>query len=98
MRTRLAAQLRGSARAHVLTVAAFNYYLAGDAVRVGMAIDHAQDAVTAAGLHLPNLVELLSAAVRAASASPPTPASTVARDVGCAAFRRLGSAGRRAHG
>lgn len=41
MWTRLAAQLRGSARAHVLTVAAFNYYLAGDAVRVGMAIDHA---------------------------------------------------------
>src|SRR6476620_2548536 len=33
MWTRLAAQLRGSARAHVLTVAAFNYYLAGDAVR-----------------------------------------------------------------
>ena len=41
MWTRLAAQLRGSARAHVLTVAAFNYYLAGDAVRVGMVIDHA---------------------------------------------------------
>ena len=38
-----------------------------------------------AGLHLPNLAELLSAAVRAASASPPTSASTVARDVGCAA-------------
>jgi hypothetical protein len=33
MWTRLAAQLRESARAHVLTVAAFNYYLAGDAVR-----------------------------------------------------------------
>ena len=66
MWTRLAAQLRGSARAHVLTVAAFNYYLAGDAVRVGMAVDHAQDAVTAGGLHLPNLAELLSAAVRAA--------------------------------
>jgi hypothetical protein len=31
-----------------------------------MAIDHAQDAVTAAGLHLPNLAELLSAAVPAA--------------------------------
>lgn len=96
MWTRLAAQLRGSARAHVLTVAAFNYYLAGDAVRVGMAIDHAQDAVTAAGLHLPNLAELLSAAVRAASASPPTPAQQLPVR-GVRGLRRLGSAPR-AHG
>jgi hypothetical protein len=47
------------------TAAAFNYYLAGDAVRVGMAIDRAQDASTAAGLHLPNLADLRSAVVRA---------------------------------
>jgi hypothetical protein len=96
MWTRLAAQLRGSARAHVLTVAASNYYLAGDAVRVGMAIDHAQDAVTAAGLHLTNLAELLSAAVRAASASPASINSCQGR--GVRGLRRLGSAGRRAHG
>jgi hypothetical protein len=63
--TALAAQLRGHARAHVLTVAAFNYYLAGDAVRAGMAIDHVVDAVTAAHLPTPNLVDLLSAALRA---------------------------------
>jgi len=97
MWTRLAAQLRGSARAHVLTVAAFNYYLAGDAVRVGMAIDHAQDAVTAAGLHLPNLAELLSAAVRAASASPPTASINSCQGRGVRGLRRLGSAPR-AHG
>jgi hypothetical protein len=66
MWTRLAAQLRGSARAHVLTVAAFNYYLAATPSGSGWPSTHAQDAVTAAGLHLPNLAELLSAAVRAA--------------------------------
>jgi Domain of unknown function (DUF4192) len=65
MWTALAAQLRGHARAHVLTVAAFNYYLAGDPIRAGIAIDHVDDAVTAAHLPMPNLADLLSAALRA---------------------------------
>jgi hypothetical protein len=65
MWTRLAAQLRGSARAHVLPVAAFNYYLAATPSGSGWP-STTQDAVTAAGLHLPNLAELLSAAVPAA--------------------------------
>lgn len=98
MWTRLAAQLRGSARAHVLTVAAFNYYLAGDAVRVGMAIDHAQDAVTAAGLHLPNLAELLSAAVPGRVSLPSHASINSCQGRGVRGLRRLGSAGRRAHG
>jgi hypothetical protein len=65
MWTALAAQLRGHARAHVLTVAAFNYYLAADAVRAGIAIDHIADTVTAAHLPMPNLADLLNAALRA---------------------------------
>jgi hypothetical protein len=65
MWTALAARLRGHARAHVLTVAAFNYYLAGEAVRAGIAIDHVEDAVTTAHLPMPNLADLLSAALRA---------------------------------
>jgi hypothetical protein len=63
--TALAARLRGQARAEVLTVAAFNYYIARDAVRAGIAIDHAANAAAAANLPLPNLADLLSAALRA---------------------------------
>ena len=65
MWTALAARLRGQARADVLTVAAFNYYIARDAVRAGIAIDHVADAANAAELPLPNLADLLSAALRA---------------------------------
>jgi hypothetical protein len=98
MWTRLAAQLRGSARAHVLTVAASNYYLAGDAVRVGMAIDHAQDAVTAAGLHLPKPGRVPQRR-RPGRVSLPSPASiNSCQGRGVRGLRRLGSAGRRAHG
>jgi Domain of unknown function (DUF4192) len=61
----LAAQLRGQARAEVLTVAAFNFYIARDAVRAGIAIDHVADAADTADLPLPTLADLLSAALRA---------------------------------
>lgn len=63
--TALAAQLRGQARAEVLTVAAFNYYIAGDGVRAGIAIDHVADAADEAEQPLPTLADLLSAALRA---------------------------------
>jgi hypothetical protein len=63
--TALAAQLRGQDRAEVLTIAAFNYYIARDAVRAGIAIDHVADAAQDAELDLPNLADLLSAALRA---------------------------------
>jgi Domain of unknown function (DUF4192) len=66
MWTALAAQLRGQARAEILTVAAFNYYLAGDAIRAGIAIDHIADAAAAAHLPMTTLADLLSAALRAA--------------------------------
>lgn len=66
MWTALAAQLRGQARAEILTVAAFNYYLAGDGIRAGIAIDHIADAAAAAHLPMTTLAELLSAALRAA--------------------------------
>jgi hypothetical protein len=65
MWTALAAQLRGHSRAEVLTVAAFNYYIARDAVRAGIAIDHIAAAAATAEQPLPNLADLLSAALRA---------------------------------
>lgn len=65
MWTALAAQLRGRARAEVLTVAAFAYYVARDAVRAGIAIDHAAGAAAEAEQPLPSLADLLSAALRA---------------------------------
>jgi hypothetical protein len=63
--TALAAQLRGQARAEVLTIAAFNYYISGDGVRAGTAIDHVADTVEAAELPLPTLADLLNAALLA---------------------------------
>lgn len=66
MWTALAAQLRGQARTEILTVAAFNYYLAGDGIRAGIAIDHIADAAAAAHLPMTTLAELLNAALRAA--------------------------------
>ena len=66
MWTTLAAQLRGQARAEILTVAAFNYYLAGDGIRAGMRHDHIADAAAAAHLPMTTLAELLNAALRAA--------------------------------
>ena len=63
--TALAAQLRGQARAEVLTVAAFNYYIDRDTIRAGIAIDHVADTVADDDLPLPNLADLLSAALRA---------------------------------
>ncbi|SBS77480.1 conserved hypothetical protein [uncultured Mycobacterium sp.] len=63
--TTLAAQLRGQARAEILTIAAFNYYIGGDGVRAGVAIDHAADTAEAAELPLPTLADLLNAALLA---------------------------------
>lgn len=65
MWTTLAAQLRGRARAEVLTVAAFNYYIARDGVRAGIAVDHAAAAATEAQQPTPNLAGLLDAALHA---------------------------------
>ena len=66
MWTALAAQLRGQARTEILTVAAFNYYLAGDGVRAGIAVDHIADAADAVEIPMPTLADLLNAALRAA--------------------------------
>jgi hypothetical protein len=63
--TAQAAQLRGQARTEVLTIAAFNYYISGDGVRAGVAIDHIADTAEAAELPLPTLADLLNAALLA---------------------------------
>ena len=65
MWTALAARLRGQARAEVLTVAAFNYYIARDAVRAASPSTTSPTPPPPHELPLPNLADLLSAALRA---------------------------------
>lgn len=63
--TALATHLRGTARAQLLTVAAFNYYLAGDTIRAGIALDHAGDTLADARAEIPTLAGLLRSAIQA---------------------------------
>ena len=61
--TRIAAVHRGHVRAELLTMAAFAYYCADDAVRAGMALGHAATATNDDGSALPRLAELIYTAL-----------------------------------
>ncbi len=58
--TRLAAQLRGAARVEALTIAAALYYLSGDPVRAGVALETADDDAARAEIPYPLLARLLT--------------------------------------
>jgi hypothetical protein len=62
--TRMAARMRGDARAQALSVAAALYYAHGDGVRAGIALDVATTTARDASTPVPQLSVLLDAALR----------------------------------
>lgn len=64
MWTQLANQLTGSARLDTLTVAACCYYVAGDSVRTGIALDVAAGEADALHLTYPGLAQMLLTALQ----------------------------------
>lgn len=63
--TRIAAPLRGTARANALAIAAYFLYSTGDGVAARAAIDAAEHTAHRADITLPRLAALLSAALTA---------------------------------